>query len=348
MEPKIYKMANLGHLSQTGIDHCIEETLSEINHRKKKDATRANLLLLDNQLKILKSIRQTISESMAFDLLDVKRAVAVYDVFGGGIKIKYNTMDSLTKQPMYYPYDKIWLENYSDFSLHPESIADLFVRIGNVDTDDFLAVLKEYKTERVLGIDRNKLNKAEIDIWHKLSFMNAGGFVALASSICFVTINKLLVVYCPSDNENHCLPAVFIPNEKELIGRLEQGQVDDLLNTSIVEISAFARFCDFLSIKNIHCLTVPFSLKQRHKRLIKKGLRYHTLVVSKPGKQYDSTGGGDEAGTMPLHICRGHVKRYTEERPLFGKYSGTFYIPAHTRGKMENGIVTKDYSLQGV
>jgi hypothetical protein len=46
-----------------------------------------------------------------------------------------------------------------------------------------------------------------------------------------------------------------------------------------------------------------------------------------------------------LHICRGHFAHYTAERPLFGKYTGTFYRPMHLRGRADQGIVIKDYRV---
>jgi len=50
-----------------------------------------------------------------------------------------------------------------------------------------------------------------------------------------------------------------------------------------------------------------------------------------------------------LHLCRGHLRTYEEIKPLFGKYTGTFFIHAHTRGDSSNGIANKDYRvLRGI
>ena len=46
-----------------------------------------------------------------------------------------------------------------------------------------------------------------------------------------------------------------------------------------------------------------------------------------------------------LHICRGHFAHYTEDKPLFGKLTGTFYVPMHTRGSLKAGAVVKDYRV---
>lgn len=46
-----------------------------------------------------------------------------------------------------------------------------------------------------------------------------------------------------------------------------------------------------------------------------------------------------------LHICRAHFAHYTEEHPLFGKYTGTFYKPLHVRGSLKEGAAIKDYHI---
>jgi hypothetical protein len=48
----------------------------------------------------------------------------------------------------------------------------------------------------------------------------------------------------------------------------------------------------------------------------------------------------------PLHICRGHFKTFTEEARLFGKYTGTYWWPAHVRGSVDEGVVEKDYRVR--
>lgn len=46
-----------------------------------------------------------------------------------------------------------------------------------------------------------------------------------------------------------------------------------------------------------------------------------------------------------MHVCRGHLRTYTEDSKLFGKYTGTYYIPPHIRGDKKIGKVIKDYKL---
>lgn len=71
-------------------------------------------------------------------------------------------------------------------------------------------------------------------------------------------------------------------------------------------------------------------------------LKHHTININPIGKgtgKSHSGGGGEKS----FHICRGHFATYSEERPLFGKLSGTFWMPAHVRGNREVGEVKSNY-----
>jgi hypothetical protein len=50
--------------------------------------------------------------------------------------------------------------------------------------------------------------------------------------------------------------------------------------------------------------------------------------------------------TMPVHIVMAHEKTYTKEKPLFGKYVGSWLWQDFTRGTPENGFITKDYCIK--
>lgn len=46
-----------------------------------------------------------------------------------------------------------------------------------------------------------------------------------------------------------------------------------------------------------------------------------------------------------LHLVRGHFKSFTPERPLFGRYTGTYWWGLHARGDARAGEVRKDYAV---
>jgi len=75
-------------------------------------------------------------------------------------------------------------------------------------------------------------------------------------------------------------------------------------------------------------------------------IRYHTLDIQPMREVLKTEGRISENGLhKAMHLCRGHFAHYSEDKPLFGKYAGTFWKPQHVRGKAENGIVLKDYSV---
>lgn len=75
--------------------------------------------------------------------------------------------------------------------------------------------------------------------------------------------------------------------------------------------------------------------------------KFYTLEIGAMTKTLNRDGQAKQDGiAKALHICRGHFSEYSEEKPLFGKYSGRFWIPAHVRGSAEAGKVVKDYSVK--
>ena len=89
--------------------------------------------------------------------------------------------------------------------------------------------------------------------------------------------------------------------------------------------------------------------KARIKRKKEPLEKYYILEVVKgvPKTKYQGEVPWDyrPPAERALHLCRGHFKTYTEEAPLFGKYTGTFWWQPSLRGKEENGIIRKDYSV---
>jgi hypothetical protein len=105
----------------------------------------------------------------------------------------------------------------------------------------------------------------------------------------------------------------------------------------------------FMNCKNVALRSVapdPAPNRERLKVGLKPFLRYHVLDIE-PMKTVLRTEGQVETQGLQkaLHIVRGHFATYSPERPLFGKVAGTFWVPSHTRGSLEHGIVAKDYRV---
>ena len=107
----------------------------------------------------------------------------------------------------------------------------------------------------------------------------------------------------------------------------------------------------FLALSFMHCRNVERVAQTRSHRRSRGATRnqsrftYHTLNIT-PMRQVLETEG--QSGTMgfrrALHICRGHFATYTD-KPLFGKYRGTFWVPMHVRGSADSGSALKDYNI---
>lgn len=114
-------------------------------------------------------------------------------------------------------------------------------------------------------------------------------------------------------------------------------------------------FTDFLSVLGCRNIGLdPFPQDTEVSRRWRKhptppdGYRYHVIGLRGHDGRPLCRERGEYKGTMPLHVCRGHYSAYGPKYGkglLFGKYEGMFYIPAHAKGKKENGTVEADYTV---
>lgn len=105
----------------------------------------------------------------------------------------------------------------------------------------------------------------------------------------------------------------------------------------------------FLTLSFMHCRNVERVLQTRSRQRRRGAARnqsrftYHTLNITPMRRVLETEGQSGALGIRrALHICRGHFATYTD-KPLFGKYRGTFWVPMHMRGSSEAGQANKDY-----
>lgn len=73
---------------------------------------------------------------------------------------------------------------------------------------------------------------------------------------------------------------------------------------------------------------------------------YKTLRVKPIGKDSNKeTQAKEYQALMPFHFRRGNFATYTDDAPLFGKFTGTFWRPATVVGEEKRGVVVKDYEV---
>lgn len=120
----------------------------------------------------------------------------------------------------------------------------------------------------------------------------------------------------------------------------------DLVNAvAIVEL--VTKLCAMIHCINVRRVkhTPPYPLV---KKRLKKGkaplVSYYTLEV-KPSPISESKG---KQGLWEnrVHLCRGHYKRYTAEKPLLGRHVGMWWWQPSVRGRKKKGMVIKDYLVK--
>lgn len=115
---------------------------------------------------------------------------------------------------------------------------------------------------------------------------------------------------------------------------------------AMMEESAYRLVPVLLAISFMHCKNVKTVKEQVPEKLAKRTLErhgyrptpWHTLVIEPLKEVLRKQGQADKTGLKKaLHICRGHFARFGVDGRglLFGKYSGSFFIPQHVKGKRQ-------------
>jgi len=106
-------------------------------------------------------------------------------------------------------------------------------------------------------------------------------------------------------------------------------------------------FLNILSCKNIKTELEMPDKKVQQKRATKGKLplvSYYTLKIQNIAHSKDSA---DSKGLWSnrIHFCRGHMREYTADAPMFGRLIGRYWTPPHMRGDKNKGIIIKDYEV---
>lgn len=109
-----------------------------------------------------------------------------------------------------------------------------------------------------------------------------------------------------------------------------------------------------LALALLHCRNVSVVEHQapRHerRRAQKEGLtaptKYYVLEIDNTLRRVvgQRPKGQSVHDAIALHMVRGHFKTFTQERPLFGRATGTYWWDSQVRGDAKRGAVAKDYA----
>jgi len=152
---------------------------------------------------------------------------------------------------------------------------------------------------------------------------------------------------------NGVISYVFVDENGHGLGHLITGPCSqhlasinrESLTSPIIVLGLGISFCH---CKNVAvCETHDGKPSQKHHGARKSaGVKSYVLDIGPMTRVLKSEGQSESSGLVrALHICRGHFATYSEDRPLFGKHSGTFWIPDHVRGNADAGKVEKSYKV---
>jgi hypothetical protein len=89
-------------------------------------------------------------------------------------------------------------------------------------------------------------------------------------------------------------------------------------------------------------LPPPKLNKKRIKNHKQPLFTYKTLVIKPTGKKQEAQA-AQGIWENRVHLCRGHFKTFTKDKPLFGRVTGRYWWQPSVRGNKAKGVITKDY-----
>lgn len=143
------------------------------------------------------------------------------------------------------------------------------------------------------------------------------------------------------------------PDSATIARLVDRAPREDLLraiDSSIIDGDAMIRTVvtafSLMHARNVVVdpVTPAFSRAAR-RRGEKPPLRYHVLKVRPLTRRRAGVAGSLHPEPTAIHWVRGHLKTYTDEKPLFGRFTGTYYWQAHVAGRDRTHQIEKDYEI---
>ena len=200
-------------------------------------------------------------------------------------------------------------------------------------------------------------------VWIDTNDISGGNITKIGCLVLNLSGNNKYLIYCfefiknefwhinptgievtinPKQNEIICTQVLFF--QKEALALKEWEYYEELSHICL----GLARcLFMFLSCKNITTQDnePPLKLNKKRKKTGKQELfTYKTLIIKPTGKKQESQQ-AQGLWDNRVHLCRGHFKEYTAEKPLFGRVTGRFWWQPSVRGNVKEGVVMKDYKI---
>lgn len=260
------------------------------------------------------------------------------------------------------PYGNLFVEaNIPFVTAHEESEGSVKVRIGN------------RMAMHVIGFDRQHPESHSEDDGGKSAI---DGCIPLDESELRWTLNFMLftegALHKPKrfamatvflDGDGKPLPLMQGENVGYSYVRLDEaffGEIGDFMRSMGYSLDTWYEFAEtalnagMYTLGMLHCRNIGTQVfepkaAENHKYERKHGIpmtKYHILKITGKGRDAGELIGVNSGRRMPLHWVRGHWRTYTDDAPLFGTVTGTFYVHEHIRGTLKAGAVAKDYEVK--
>jgi hypothetical protein len=148
-------------------------------------------------------------------------------------------------------------------------------------------------------------------------------------------------------------PEVFVIKDEE---RIVASSSPEQLNALRSMFQVCWAYPAMLALSFCHCKNLkpreetisPALQKARKRRGRFPVSRYYTLDIGPMKKVIEQAkrDGNITDLRSALHMVRGHFKTYTEDAPLFGSQTGTYWWGMHARGDAAHGTIKKDYEVR--
>ena len=135
---------------------------------------------------------------------------------------------------------------------------------------------------------------------------------------------------------------------KKIFKETDDDLIDYIVNKESVVRAYIGQILLMLNCKNIGTVDIepPQKLNKKRIKNNKQPLfTYKNLIIKPLKEKKNSNNDSQNLWDNRIHMCRGHFKHYTKEKPLFGKIDGMIWWQPQARGNKKKGIIVKDYKI---
>ena len=118
----------------------------------------------------------------------------------------------------------------------------------------------------------------------------------------------------------------------------------------IIDASLIYHFLLFLSCRNVRASrkSPDKKIQKKREKTGKKPLvSFYVLEVESTKSETTEKSKSQGKWTNRVHLCRGHVKHYSKEKPHVSGFVGNMWCPPHIKGDKSKGEIVKEYSIKG-